>query len=268
VRTWSDDEIDSLFDASHTDEIEPAAVATLLAQVRAELLQPVPAAVEARHLDAMLAAVPARRRHARAHTRRALALVACAGATFAYGGLAAAGALPVPNQVRHGVVHLFTGDSPHPTSVPGPATTVVVPGSDEQHADRSMHHDRRRGVPPAPSSPGGSAAPGTATTDAPRQHPGATTPAAIDDNGSANDRDGGAGDGAVVTPPGQTVTTPGDGAKPPGHGGTPPGRSIAPGQPDDKPANENANQHGNAGAPTNEKPSEHRSANANSQGTD
>ena len=231
------------------DEIE-----SILEDARRELVRPVPDAIAQQHLAAMFAvaptpvATPVYARPSRSigwRPRRALAFVAAIGATFTYGGLAAAGALPAAIDVPHQVHELFGGDA-HRPAVTSPTTDAAVPGKAREHALPSPAggHHRASVAPVTSHAPGGGVRPGssTATTVAPGNRDAApghgTTPpgqggvapgqtdktpdAAGDDNTDANN-------GRQGAPPGQSVTTPADGATTPGQGGTPPGQSVAPG---------------------------------------
>src|SRR4051794_16935380 len=123
-RSFDDDEFEALLRGR---EVDPtlAPVARLLGNMRDELVQPVPDEVADAHLAAILAAAPpapgvqvpapsatwsrssqshagrshsGRRRH---HSQRVAAFAACVSMTLAYGGLAAAGALPGGNVATH-----------------------------------------------------------------------------------------------------------------------------------------------------------------------
>jgi hypothetical protein len=160
---------------------------------------------------------PEPRRERWSRSRRAFAAVACVGATFAYGGLSAAGALPAAVDVPHHVHVLFGGDRTAPAHR-SPTTDAAVPGNRREHVLPTPASRRRAGVPPATShTPGG----------------GVLTPAPT-----------------TSVAPGHSGTAPGQGTTPPGQGGTPPGRTEAsPGSTPNSNGNGNAAAHANPAAP-------------------
>src|SRR4051794_23803567 len=113
-RSFDDHELEALLRGSEVDAILTP-VARLVDDVRDELVRPVPDEVAETHLAAMLAAAPtpargievpapssgASRSGRRHRSHRVAAFAACMSMTLAYGGLAAAGALPGRNVATH-----------------------------------------------------------------------------------------------------------------------------------------------------------------------
>jgi hypothetical protein len=243
-----------------SDEIE-----SILEDARRELVRPVPDTLAQQHLTAMFAvaptrvAAPAPTRRARSIAwgpRRALAFVAAIGATFTYGGLAAAGALPAAIDVPHQIHELFGGDA-HRPAVTSPTTDAAVPGKARERALPSPAGGHRRASVAAATShaPGGGVRPGSSTTTT--LAPGASD--AAPGHGTTPPGDGGVAPGQTDTTPGSTgnanendngdapgasITTPADGTTTPGHGGAQPGLSVAP----DPNTNANSNANGNSNA--------------------
>jgi hypothetical protein len=253
-RWFADREIDALFDGAAPAPDGEHHIAAVLADIRGDLLRPVPEAIAQRHVEAMFAAAPAAptaaRRPGRSGPRRALALVACVGATFAYGGLAAADMLPAAVSLPHQVHELFGGGR-HSQELQPPSTDAAAPGHAQGHAPQPPTGPlRHAGVPSVPShAPGGGVRehtpePVTTTTvssaatvttagpghsgDAPGH--GATPPGQGGTAPGQTDKPTSNGSGNNPSPPGQSVTTPAGGATPPGLGGTPPGQAVAPGK--------------------------------------
>jgi hypothetical protein len=254
VERWlADQEIDALFDGAAPAVDGHDGIAGVLADVRGELLRPVPEAIATLHLEAMIAAAPAsliapaaplaRRRPGRAGPRRALALVACVGATFAYGGLAAANMLPASVNLPHQVHELFGGGR-HSHELQSPSTDAAAPGNAQGHTPPPSTGPLRRGdVPLSPSHARGGGVrehtrkPATTTTVATVTTPAPGHSADAPGHGATPPGQGGTqpgqtdkpATGSGASPPGQSVTTPAEGATTPGQGGTPPGQAIAPG---------------------------------------
>jgi hypothetical protein len=247
-RRWTDQEIEALLAGAGRPPDGCEGLAGVLDDVRSELLRPVPAATAHHHLEAMLAVAPtasiAQRRPRRAAPRRALALVACVGATFAYGGLAAANMLPAAINVPHHVHVLFEGGQ-HSHELQSPTTGAAAPGNARgDTATSPTSPQRRESAPPIPLHPPGGRVRKPATTTTTIDPPTTTPPPGnrgdAPGHGATPPGHGGTppgqgdtpsnGKGNDGSPPGQSVTTPGDGATPPGHGGTPPGQAVAPGQ--------------------------------------
>ncbi|MDQ1521588.1 MAG: hypothetical protein QOI55_2661 [Actinomycetota bacterium] len=267
-RWLADQEIDALFEGAETAADGHNGIAGVLADVRGELLRPVPETIKTLHLEAMLAVAPAapvaplaRRRPGRAGPRRALALVACVGATFAYGGLAAANMLPASVNLPHQVHELFGGGR-HSHELQSPSTDAAAPGNAQGHTPPPSTGPLRRGdVPLSPShAPGGGVRehigkPATTTTVATVTTPTPGHSAVAPGHGATPPGQGGAPPGQTdkpatgsdndndnaASPPGQSVTTPAEGATPPGQGGTPPGPAIAPGTNGTTPAGKQPN---------------------------
>jgi hypothetical protein len=267
VERWlADHEIDALLEGRSLVEDGNERVASVLAHLRDEFRRPVPADVAHRHVEAMLAAVPPApvARTPRVRPRRVLALVACMGMTFAYGGLSAAGALPAAVDVPHHV-HQWFGGAEHGDRAPAPTTGAVVDPpaqvgrfdppalhdganpSDEPRDDGAPHRDAAAApttVAPTPSTtapdhghePGTAAAPATGNGNA---HGDANDKANDNANGNANGR-ADAAPGQAIAPPGPSGATPADGA-------SPPGSRIAPGRQDPSTPG-NSGEHANAHA--------------------
>jgi hypothetical protein len=268
VERWlADHEIDALLDGRHQGDDGNAPVARVLAHVRDEFRRPVSAEVAHRHLEAMLAAAPpAPVAHApRVRPRRLLALVACMGMTFAYGGLSVAGALPAAVDVPHHV-HEWFGGAGHGDRAPTPTMGAVV--DPHAHVGRfdppALGHGRNASDASRDDGAPHPAAAATSTTSA--STPGATAPGHGHDPGTAappatanGDANGNANEHSD-TAPGQAIAPPGPSGATPANGATAPGQLVAPG------TNAQANAHVNADAHADTHANADAHANTNTQG--
>jgi hypothetical protein len=237
VERWlADHEIDSLLDGRHSVDEGNEQVASVLAHLRDAFRRPVSCEVAHRHLEAMLAAAPPApvARAPRVRPRRLLALVACMGMTFAYGGLSAAGALPTAVDVPHHV-HEWFGGAAHHERVPAPTMGAVVvrtarvgpleppagghgtSAADEPHGDgapqvRPPSALTSRPVVSTPSATAPGHAPAPGTEGAPANGNGADHANDHADN-NANDHSNVAPD-PTLAPPGRSGATPANGAAP------------------------------------------------------